>query len=142
MGKTKAEGTTLTLTSKATTPVVSLIGSLSNIGEVAPSADEIEVTTLDSDGGYKEFLQGMKDAGEVPVSGYMDATTAKNQNKLITYFDTGETVGAEIEFPDGTTVGFDCYIKAYTMGGAEIGGAVAFGATLRVTGKPTVTWAT
>ncbi len=141
MGKIKAKGTTLTLTSKAQTPVVSMIGSLSSIGEVAPTADEIDVTTLDSAGGYKEFVQGMKDAGEVPLSGFMDATVAKNQNMLITYFNTGETVEAEIEFPDGTTIGFDCYVKGYSMGAAEIGGAVGFGATLRVTGEPSVTWA-
>ena len=44
----------------------------------------------------------------------------------------------KITFPDGTIVAFNGYVKAHTIGAAEVDGAVGFGAVLRVTGAVTV----
>ena len=63
------------------------IGNLTSIGEVGADADEIDVTTLDSTGGYREYISGFKDAGEIALSGYFVA--GKNHDKIIELFDSG-----------------------------------------------------
>jgi hypothetical protein len=51
MAKTRALGTTISFNSKT-------IGALTSIGEITPDSEELDATTLDSVGGYREFLQG------------------------------------------------------------------------------------
>jgi predicted phosphoribosyltransferase len=45
---------------------------------------------------------------------------------------------AEVVFPDGSCATFSAMVKGYTVGAAEVDGAVGFGAVLRVTGGVTV----
>lgn len=127
-------GTTLTFKEDPSGTAIA-IGSLTSIGELSPTADEIDVTTLDSTGGYREFIAGFKDSGEVTVSGFHKddagqkaARTAFNDNK------TGEFV---ITFSDSVTFTFDGFFKGYTIGSVEVDGAVGFGATIRVSGPVT-----
>lgn len=64
MPKSRALGTTITFNAKA-------VGALTSIGEVTPESEELDATTLDSAGGYREYLQGFKDSGEVSLTGYL-----------------------------------------------------------------------
>lgn len=130
MPKVKALGTIITFNAKT-------IGGLNSIGEVSPSADEIDVTTLDSANGYKEFLQGLKDSGELPLKGFLIKTDV-GQVELRSGFTSGTASAVVITFPDTTAVSFNAYVKSFTMGAAETNGAVGFGATLRITGAVTV----
>ena len=57
------------------------VAELTEIGGMELSADTIEVTTLDSTDGYREFMQGLKDAGEVSLSGYFNPTTGKDYRR-------------------------------------------------------------
>ena len=50
------------------------VGGLTEIGGIELSADTLDITTLDSEGGYREFVGGFKDAGEVSLSGYLKIT--------------------------------------------------------------------
>lgn len=127
-------GTTLTFKEDPSGTAIA-IGSLTSIGELSPTADEIDVTTLDSTGGYREFIAGFKDSGEVAISGFHKddagqkaARTAFNGNK------TGEFV---ITFSDDVTFTFDGFFKGYTVGSVEVDGAIGFGATIRVSGPVT-----
>lgn len=130
MAKVKALGTTITFNALA-------IGGLTSIGEVAPGADEIDVTSLDTAGGYKEFLQGLKDAGEVTLAGhYINADVG--QVGLRTGFGTGDIDTTVITFPDAATVTFQAWVKSFKMGAADVAGAIGFGATLRITGAVVV----
>lgn len=130
MPKVRALGTTITFNAKA-------IGGLNSIGEVSPASDEIDVTTLDTANGYKEFLQGLKDSGELQLRGFLVKGDV-GQVELRTGFGTGDIDAVLITFPDTTTVSFNAYVKSFTMGAAETNGAVGFGATLRITGAVTV----
>ncbi len=130
MPKVRAVGTTITFNAKA-------IGGLTSIGEISPSADEIDVTSLDSVGSYKEFLQGFKDSGELQLKGFLIKGDT-GQAELRTGFTSGTPSAVVVTFPDTTTVSFNAYVKSFTMGAAEINGAVGFGATLRITGAVTV----
>lgn len=140
-----------TTTGSSSTPIRSVgttiklgtatIGKLSSIGAVAPTADELDVTTLDTTGGYKSFLQGFKDGGSVECTGYMAYGNA-GQVAVVTAFNSGTTQEVEIEYPDGTTVSFNGYVSGYSIGDASVDGAVGFSATIRVAGAVTVTAAT
>lgn len=130
MSKMRAVGTVLTYNSQT-------IGSIKTIGEVKSTADEIDVTTLDSTGGYKEFLQGFKDGGEVQLDGYFDG--AAGQVALKTAYDAGTSATAEITWPSGGKLGFTAWVKSISYGNADVQGAVEFHASLRVTGGVTYT---
>ena len=129
----RALGTTIQhLTAYNTGGTPDLIGALSSIGEVSLDSDEIDVTTLDSTGGYREFLQGFKDSGEISCSGYHDGSAA--QGVVRTLYGSGASGYWWITFPDKTAIIFTAYVKGYQAGAFEVDGAVGFGMTLRITG--------
>lgn len=109
------------------------IGSLTSIGEFAPEAEEIDATCLDSAGGYKEFMQGFKDSGELPVTGFHDKMDT-GQAQARTLFTSGATGYFFVEMSDSTFIGFNAYIKSHSIGSAEVDGLVGFSATLRISG--------
>ena len=55
MAKERALGTTLSIGE-----VPTLVAGLTSIGGLELSADTIDVTTLDSEDGYREFIGGFK----------------------------------------------------------------------------------
>ena len=132
MAKTRALGTTITFNAKN-------IGALTSIGEITPDSEELDATTLNSTGGYREFLQGFKDSGEVTLSGYYDKTDV-GQQALITGYGTGTVSAVVITFPNSAGgASFQAYVKSFTLGSADVDGIVGFGATLRISGAVTTT---
>ena len=113
--------------------IPTVIGSLTSIGEIAPSADELDTTCLDSTGGYREFLAGFKDSGELALTGYHDGADT-GQALCRTLFGTGATGYFWVKFSDGSEVIFTGFLKGYTAGSADVDGIVGFGAAIRVTG--------
>ena len=136
MSATRAQGTTLKF--KPADGQQLTVGKLTSVGEIAPEAEEVDVTTLDSEGGYREYIQGFRDSGEVEISGYHDAGDA-GQKAMRTAFASGESGAFEVAFPDGTSVGFSGFVKSHTIGSAEVDGAIGFGAVIRISGPVTVT---
>ena len=114
------------------------VGKLTSVGEIRPEAEEIDITTLDSTGGYREFMQGFRDSGEVELSGYHDAKD-EGQKAVRSAFASGKSGAFIIEFPDATTVSFSGFIKSHAVGSAEVDGAVGFGAVVRISGPVVVT---
>lgn len=117
------------------TPIT--IGGLTEIGGLQLSADTIDVTTLDSDGGYKEFIGGFKDAGEVSLSGFFDNTTGKGQAEMYAAFESGEVTDFVIEFPEAlnTKWTFKGVVTGFETG-ATLEDPVSFSSTIKVSGKP------
>ena len=112
------------------------VGRLSSIGELTPDSEEIDVTTLDSAGGYREYVQGYRDAGELAIEGYHTSADAGQAAMRAAYASGGVGV-AQISFHDGSSASFSAYVKSYTLGAAKVDGAVGFGAKLRITGPVT-----
>ena len=110
---------------------------LTSVGEIAPEAEAVDVTTLDSAGGYREYIQGFRDSGELELTGFHDKSDA-GQEALRSAFASGAAGAAEISFADGTKVSFSAIVKRHTIGAAEVDGAVGFGAVLRISGAVTV----
>ena len=113
------------------------VAGLTSIGGLELSADTIDVTTLDNDGGYREFIAGFKDAGEVSLEGYLELN--EGQEALYDLFESGETEDFTIQFPDnfgewefkGVVTGFST--------SADLEDPLSFSCTIKVSGKPTLT---
>jgi predicted secreted protein len=110
-----------------------IIGSLSSVGEISATSDEIDVTALDSTSGWREFLQGFKDSGELTLIGFHDASDT-GQETCRTLYGTGANGYWWVTFPDKSVIIFTAFVKGYTAGPAEVDGAVGFGLALRITG--------
>lgn len=134
MGATRGLGTTISIGS---TPTV--IGNLTEIGGLSLSADTIDVTTLSSSGGYREFIAGFKDAGEVSLSGFFDNTAGQGQAELYTAFQSGVVSDFIITFPASTktTWTFEGVVTGFeTSTGIE--DPISFSASIKVSGSPTL----
>lgn len=119
------------------TPVT--VAGLTSIGGLELSADTIDVTTLDSDGGYREFIGGFKDAGEVSLEGYFIPETGKGQKELYDLFESGDTETFTIEFPESiASWEFNGVVTGFNTG-ADLEDPLSFSATIKVSGKPTLT---
>lgn len=130
----KALGTQLKLGSDA-------VAELTEIGGVDMSADTIDVTTLDSADGFREYLQGLKDAGEISMSGFFKPDDTNGQAALLTAFEDGTTDAYTIDFPSALNAswGFNGIVTGFSTG-ANLEDGVTFEATIKVTGKPTLTY--
>lgn len=128
----RALGTTLEM---GETPMK--VAGLTEIGGLQLSADTVDVTTLDSDGGYREFIGGFKDAGEVSLSGYFDNTVGKGQAEIYAAFESGSVTDFVIRFPESLNAKWS--FKGIVTGfetGVTLEDPVSFAATIKVSGKP------
>lgn len=132
---TNAMGTVFSFTPSGGTKTK--VGLLSSVGEIAPTSEEIEITTLDSEGGFREYMQGLRSAGEVSLEGFFDMNDL-GQAALRSAYLSGETGEIEVAFVDGTAATFFAFVKGYKIGAAEVDGAVGFSAELCLTGAVTL----
>ena len=135
MSKSRGVGTLFKVGSGNTAKTV---GGLSSIDGVSVSSDEVEVTSLDNADGYREYLQGFKDGGEVPLSGFLDGAD-DGQAELYTLLESGAVTAMSIVFPAaiGKTWSFNAFVKEFTTS-VDVDGAITFDVTVRVSGKPTL----
>lgn len=138
MSATRALGTKL---KKGTTPSQKEIGGLTSIGGIEITADTIDTTTLSSDGGYREFIGSFKDAGEVPIEGFFYADNSSNQMEFQTSIDAGTAEDYEITFPTTPAASwkFKGVVTGFKVGDVDVDGTIGFSATIKVSGKPTLT---
>ena len=116
------------------------IGGLTSIGGLELSSDTIDVTTLDSSGGYREFINGFKDAGEITVEGFFLGAKDAGQQALYTLFESGASEEFEIVFPTeaGASWEFTGIVTGYSTS-ADLEDPLAFSGTIKVSGAPTLT---
>lgn len=139
MGKFKAmrsQGTQLKI--KIGDEVIAVAG-LTSISGLDLSADFIESTALDSDGGYREYIAGFKDAGEVSVEGHFLVEEGAGQSDLYDLYETGEEAPFIIAFPPKTKTEwqFDGIVTNFSTSAAT-DDLISFSCTIRVTGKPSL----
>lgn len=114
------------------------IAELTEIGGLDLSADTIETTTLDSTGGFRNFIQGFKDAGEVSLSGYFNPGDG-GQSAMYTAFNGGTTDSYTILFPSGmgASWAFSGVVTGFKTG-ATLEDGISWEATIKVSGQPTL----
>jgi predicted secreted protein len=102
------------------------VAELNSIGGVSVSADTVDTTALDNTSGYRTFIGGFKDGGEVSLSGFLNHTDA-GQLAIYAAFESGAVTSCSIVFPTAISA-------SWTFDGV----VTAFDATVKVSGKPTL----
>lgn len=112
------------------------VGRLTSIAGIEASAKTIDVTALDSTGGYREFLAGFKDGGEVSFSGHFDPGDV-GQAAIYAAFESGATSTFKIVFPAALKAQweFSGVVTGFSTG-AELEDALTFEGTIKVSGEP------
>lgn len=98
-------------------------------------AEPIEVTSLDSAGGYREYINGFKDSGEVKIEGNFYPGDA-GQAALKTAFENRTLSEFLITFPTAmaATWDFDGTVIEYSVS-AEADEAISFECKIKVSGQ-------
>lgn len=135
MAKTLTMGTTLTLKKKSGEGNDTIMKSLTSIGEITGEREEIDVTTLDSPNGAKEYISGAVDWGTQDIEGMVDDDT--QMAKLRQIFDAKEVRTWEVKTPANMKQTYTAFIQALTYGEKTIEGVDTFSMTLRVSGSVT-----
>ena len=117
------------------------IAEVTNIGGPSLSLDPIDVTNHSSTGGWKEFIGGLLDGGEVsfeinydPVGATHDASTG-----LIADMSARTVRNFQLVFPDtgNTTWSFSALVTAFQPS-EPIDNKLSASVTLKVSGQPTL----
>ena len=135
-----AMGTSLTLVKAASEQADTVLGHLTSIGEVGAEREEIDVTTLDSEDGAREYEAGQLSAGDCPIKGKMKAAADETQiTKMMSLLESGETRSWIVTYPSGATFEFDGYLKSFKVSPAEVEGQLEWEGAIRISGLPEFT---
>ena len=136
----RAMGTSLTKKKSGSEAADWVVGSLTSIGEIGVEISEIDVTTLDSPNGAKEFISGDIDAGECALAGYIKKTEDENTvTKMMALISSGSVEEWTVEFPSGAKWVFNAFVKSFKTTEETTDGLIGFNATLRISGLPVYT---
>jgi len=116
------------------------IAQLTNIGGLDLKADSIDISTHSSADGFREYIPGMKDGGEVPIEGLFDPSDA-GQVAAITDIGAGTSAAYTITFPEGSSIAFTGFLIG-VKSGAPYDDKMSFSGTLKISGKPIFTGGT
>lgn len=117
------------------------IAGLTSIGGIEITADTMDVTTLESDGGYREFIGTFKDGGEVPIEGFFNPDVTSGQVALQASLDSGLAEDYKITFPTTPKAewAFKGVVTGFKVGDVDVDGAITFGSNIKISGKPVLT---
>ena len=99
-----------------TTTIADSVGVIANvdaIGDLSLTADEIEDTVYGT-GGWKTFVQGLKDAGTFDLTVNYGKDTSGN-TRLTQAFVSGDSEQYTITFPDGATFKFSAFVSGVSL---------------------------
>ena len=121
----------------ASSEVFTAVAEVVSIGGPSLSAEFIDVTNLDSTGGYREYIRGFRDGGQVTLN--MNWNQASFSLFLGDY-QTAGSVNYQIVFADAgaTTVDFAGFVTDMPMS-IPTDDKVSLDVTIKVTGQVTVT---
>lgn len=129
-------GTVLAVGDGASPEVFTAITEITSIGGPELSSEQVEVTSLDSAGGFKEFVTGLKDGGSISIENNWiksdvsqvqmrdDVQAGTKRNYRITWSDSPPTV-----------VDFNASVEAFSMT-TEPDAPVTASMTLKISGAP------
>lgn len=113
------------------------IAELTKIGSPVLKVDTIDTTNHQSEGGFKEFIGGLIEAGSVPIEGNFISDDVGQMGLLDDLL--GKTIqDFSIKFPNGAAWTFKALVEEFSTGEADVNGALTFKASLKVSGKPTL----
>ena len=126
-------------------PTYSYIGDLKTISLPEATTDQIDVSTLDSDGKIREFIPGATDPGEISLEGNYKASDP-GQSAIYNFFKERkvfewivEVVTAGAENSAAKLTGKATCSSCKRVGDLTEGEIIPFTATLKVTGATVFT---
>lgn len=113
------------------------IAEVNSISGPNMSRSTIDVTSLDSTGGYREFIAGFRDGGEVTLEMNFSLST---YDQMKDDFENENTHNYQIVLPDtgATTFQFAALVTALGMG-VPMDDKVTSSVTLKISGQVTLT---
>lgn len=131
-----AFGVALQRSDMATTPVFTSIANVTSVSGPEIERETYDVTAHDSEDGWREFIGGLKDGGEVSLEVNYDP---RKHDDLVADFEDTEARDYKLVFP-GTLGSWQ--IKAFLTGFSSeepVDDKMSGELTFKVTGKPTIT---
>ena len=128
-------GTTLSRSDMASTPTFTELAGITNISGPGISRQIHDVSAHDSPNGYREFIGGLKDPGEVSVDVNYDPDV---HDVWVDDLDDVLPRDYEMEFPDGTVWAFEALLTSFEPS-APFDDKLSASASFKVTGKPVIT---
>lgn len=115
MEKFVAKGTQLKISDMGGTPVFAVIPGCKNFDGPNLSAEEVDVTTHDSAGDYRETLPTFLDAGELSFDMLYDPANAV-QELLLAAYESKQLTDFKLIFKDtgATEWAFSAFVKGFT----------------------------
>lgn len=135
-------GAKLQMSDMAETATFTAVAEVESLSGPSLSADEIDVTTHDSTDGYREFIQGLKDAGELTVEGNFipteDTHKESGDPSLLDAYNSGVLTDFKLVFPDtnATEWAFSAIVSGFEVD-IPVDEKMTFSCTLKLSGKPT-----
>ena len=129
MAKIKSFGVTVTVASNT-------IGGLKSVDIPETEVTDIDVTTHDSSGGYREFVGGLKDGGTVTLGGAYDIANTGQTYLRTAANQGGAPVAVVVTFSDDSTASFNAFVKGYGVTN-PLDENVEFTSSLKVSGPVT-----
>ena len=133
-GAIASVGTQLKIGDGGSPEAFTAIAEVRNISGPGFDSEEIDCTSLDSTAGFREYIQGFKDGGE--LSFQLNFIPSQRANIFANYI-AGTTHNWQLCFPDvpGTIMSVAAFVKSPPL---EIGAGaqLLLNVTLRVTGPP------
>lgn len=130
------------------TDTFDVVGRVRNIGGPQASKEEVEDSTLDAAGGYKEYLSGLKDPGNCELALSWEPGTIgsdTNMHQAIEGDFAASTAASrrnwQIEWPDGTIADFQGEVFNFAPN-TEPNSVVDVAVTIRINGAVTYTYPT
>lgn len=111
---------------------------LTSISGPSEKADTIDVTSHDSASDYREFVAGLRDGGDISIEGNFIIGDSTGQIVMHTDFQAGTTGAWSIDFPTAGDIAGNGIITSWEISMPD-DGKVSLSATIKVTGKPTLT---
>jgi hypothetical protein len=116
------------------------IGTLTKIGSPTLKRTSIDVTTLSSPNGFKQFIAGLSDPGKITAEGFFD-TSDTGQNLLYNKFINGAVDTYTITFPSITGASWTAtaFIDELDLApNVDPTKALDFKLSLQISGQPTI----
>ena len=110
------------------------IAEVTNISGPGMTRDLIEVTSLDSTDGYRKFIAGFRDGGNVVLS--MNYTRA-GLDEFLADFESDVIQNYEIVLPDGTSLEFEGFVQEFPLT-IPTDAQITMETTIKVSGAVTV----
>jgi predicted secreted protein len=116
--------------------VFTAIGNVTSVSGPEIERETYDVTAHDSEDGWREFIGGLKDAGEVSVELNYDPV---KHDELVADFDDAKARAYKLVFPQGKgSWAFQAFLTGFSQE-APVDDKLSGELTFKVTGKPTIT---